>query len=369
MIQIHTSDRISFKRCRRRWDFSSQLRQGLINIDGEVSPHLWFGSGIHYALEDYHGYCTFGNPFKAFQAYCWATRRAHPTNVKELVPLAEGMLSHYVDVDADSFNDTDTVWFDDNGQMNPAVEVYWEVPIPGFDPDQVVYAGTFDRLVTDKNEGHWILDYKTAQRFNTGKLEMDTQVTAYCWAFRQLYGYDPKGVIYIQMLKEVPSLPNILKNGDVSTNKAQATTFHLYKQALKQVYGELRNVPPKQKETALHFKNMEALEGDKFIRRDFVRRNSAQIDSETWKIVAETNDMLDEHVVCYPNPTKDCSFDCNFRGPCVAMDDGSDFQSILNNGYAHREEMHPWRKRLPTPSELEEILDHDRSQRLFLLES
>ena len=47
-FSIHTSDRITFKRCRRKWDFSSPLRQHLAPQGGVVTP-LWFGTGFHFA--------------------------------------------------------------------------------------------------------------------------------------------------------------------------------------------------------------------------------------------------------------------------------------------------------------------------------
>lgn len=56
IIPIHNSDRNSFKRCRRYWDWNSPARQNLIlraDIHG-VSIPLWFGTGIHYCLEQYY---------------------------------------------------------------------------------------------------------------------------------------------------------------------------------------------------------------------------------------------------------------------------------------------------------------------------
>lgn len=56
IIPIHTSDRGTFKDCRRRWDWSSPARLNLtrkVRIYGITWP-LFFGTAIHFALEQYY---------------------------------------------------------------------------------------------------------------------------------------------------------------------------------------------------------------------------------------------------------------------------------------------------------------------------
>jgi hypothetical protein len=56
IIPIHTSDRGTFKHCRRQWGFSSPSMRNLIpsaKVHGIREP-LWFGTGIHYALEKFY---------------------------------------------------------------------------------------------------------------------------------------------------------------------------------------------------------------------------------------------------------------------------------------------------------------------------
>jgi hypothetical protein len=71
IIPIHTSDRETFKRCRRQWDWSSPARRNLIR---RVSQHgvilpLWFGTGIHYALQKYYNPVLKEDPEKVFTAW------------------------------------------------------------------------------------------------------------------------------------------------------------------------------------------------------------------------------------------------------------------------------------------------------------
>jgi hypothetical protein len=83
---------------------------------------------------------------------------------------------------------------------------------------------------------------------------------------------------------------------------------------------------------------------------------------EQAKIIAEVLEMLDPALPLYPNPTKDCSWDCPFKIPCLAMDDGSDYQYVLDNEYTqwagYKDD---WRRRVVYPDAMNEPTDHDHS--------
>src|SRR4051812_22681517 len=68
---IRTSDRTGFRRCRRRWGWSSHLKGNLAPREA-ISP-LWFGSGFHFALEDFHGPRQYASPIDAFNDFVRAT--------------------------------------------------------------------------------------------------------------------------------------------------------------------------------------------------------------------------------------------------------------------------------------------------------
>lgn len=56
IIPIHTSDRATFKACRRKWNWSSPARNNFtrrVDVFG-IYPPFWFGTGIHYAIEKYY---------------------------------------------------------------------------------------------------------------------------------------------------------------------------------------------------------------------------------------------------------------------------------------------------------------------------
>lgn len=351
---IHTSDRIGFKRCRRKWALQSPLRLHLTRKEGSKSA-LWFGTGFHFALEDFHGYNHFhGKPQAAFQAYSKAFRHEDlPHDYESLVDLGINMLEHYLRW-LRHRQQYQTYWIDGV----PQVEVRFSIPLPElFDAESgetpVHYHGTFDRVVIDEEERLWILDYKTAAQIDTSKLETDPQVTSYLWAAEQLYDKPVEGVIYMQHAKSFPQYPKITKRG-VSTDKRQKTNHALYREVLEAEYGSLQKSPAACIDMLNLLAEQEDIDSDRYIKRDLVRRNDVFRAMEAEKIIAEGYDMLNPNLPIYPNPTRDCSWDCDFRSVCLAMDDGSDWEQMLLDGYEEKGEEIEWRHRIKLPS-LEEM--------------
>jgi hypothetical protein len=91
--------------------------------------------------------------------------------------------------------------------------------------------------------------------------------------------------------------------------------------------------------------------GDKYIRFDRMRRNQHFVYAEEVKIFEELMDMVNPDLPLYPNPTRDCAWDCPFRSPCLAMDDGSDWQWLIENNYGPAVESEPWKDRIKVPME------------------
>jgi hypothetical protein len=71
IIPIHASDRATFRNCRRAWGWSSPSRENLIpkaSVHGIREP-LWFGTGIHYALERYYNPRLQEDPIASWQSW------------------------------------------------------------------------------------------------------------------------------------------------------------------------------------------------------------------------------------------------------------------------------------------------------------
>lgn len=371
-VAYHVHDSLTFKRCRRKWSFSSPFMRHLQPRADKigVSPNLWFGSGFHFALEDYHGYHRFDTPVEAFKAYVDSFAPEElPVEVEDYITLGEQMLDYYTQWEA-THSKWKTVWVDGAPLVEKQFSLvldevcYWQDNVTGkryygeevteaikstCEYVEVVAHGTIDRVVEDEHGDWWVLDYKTAKAFNTAKLAMDTQISWYCWAAEQYLDHPIAGMLYIQCSKTPPKEPKITKTG-VSTDKRQATTRELYKQSLINYYGELQAAPAKNIEFLNDLCEQETENGNRFIRYDWVERNETEKVNIYNRINTEIREFLFGDIALYPNPTMDCSWDCPFKDMCLAMECGADWTTYLDN-YEQRQEtmsqeIPTWEKRL-----------------------
>lgn len=372
---IRTSDRIAFKQCRRKWGFSSHMKRNL--APRQLAAPLWFGSAIHYALEDYHGYNVFGRPAEAFKAYCISTaqnwKRDLPPDAQEHYHLGIKMMDYYVDVWLDGYGRKadDTYWeFDPStGRNLPQVEVNFEIPVP-IEPgsildrhcrelgiDVVLYRGTMDRVSIDEWGQLWVVEYKTAKVIQSTHFATDPQVSTYVWAANQIYDKPVAGVIYHQFGKKEPQGPKLLRAGTISTAQNQVTSYPLYKKALERLYGDTRKAPSLNQAYMNQLLRGETDHKDRYIVRENIHRNAAQCAHEGEKILMELEDILNPDLPLYPNPTRDCTRMCSFVTPCINMDDGSDWEELLEDVYSLRDNDldRMWRNRMPSPEQLQLI--------------
>lgn len=353
---VSTSDRVTFKRCHRRWDLQSKNRRSLVPVGAVPAKQLWLGSGFHFALEDYHGYRYFDKPADAFRAYAGAHRPSElPDEHVNQTELACGMLDYYADHWFPQRQDIgETLWIDDVPQVEVNIQVPLDIKSPsGY--DEVVYSITLDRLIVDDHGRIVVEDYKTAQRmYEPGRLELDPQLSSYLWGAGLLYGDRVEGACWLQFLKAVPHQPEVLSNGELSQNKNQYTTYSIYKAALMEYYAE---VPEKYIPFLNHLASMETPESDRFIRREVIYRNETFKVNEERKIFEEIRDMTDPDLKLYPNPTRDCTWDCQYKDVCIAMDDGSDWEFMIESGFEKWEgegyKSTAWRSRLKYPDAIE----------------
>ena len=363
---IRTSGRSLFKRCRRKFDFESELRKNLTPIDRP--SYFWLGTGGHFAMEDWHGHNYYGDPVKAFQAYCIACgiSAKHgpiqlPEDFEEQKELGEGILANYL-MWSSNRDTYETVWLPNSkGISEPCVEVKCLINLTDSLPkelldrygyDKIFYRLTLDRLILLEDE-YWITDWKFFKAFSQGDLVFNGQMSAYIWAAQAMWDVPVVGAIYHEFLKTVPKPARVLKNGQISAAKDQLTTHAIYRDALITMYGNENSASA----TQIHCLNeMAAQEGpdrDRFIRRSKTRRTQRELESEGSKIILELEEMLNPDLPMYSNPTRDCSWACHFREPCLMMDRGDDWKFVLNETTVSREdENDDWRKYLPTLEEL-----------------
>jgi hypothetical protein len=392
VIPIHTSDRATFKQCRRKWDWSSPMRSNLRpnpRINGIALP-LWFGTGIHLCLERMYDPTLSRDPVETFRTWYnlqtiggmvsrqeyddgfanglhilsyhldnGVPNEFHVEGLFEVLPdpdpeefeahleLGVGMMEFYRDYAAK--NDNFAVI---------ATEHDFSVPLWADDDHDhflmgdgkpVHYRGRMDLIIQDLETGRYgIMDHKTAAKADgeeyAKKLEKDEQVTSYMWAAEQearIHDLEYKEidfVLYNTLWKGFPRPPMItaqtkqFPDGRPSIDRNQMTTAALWYQAVKD-----RNLDwwVENDKKAQSYAQYLLESGDSmFIRRDMVRRNRAEIQSAGTRILDEVHDMLSSDLRIYPNPTAHWScLRCPFRSPCIARDDGSDWQAMIDDGY------------------------------------
>ena len=424
---IRTSDRRVFRRCLRKWNFQSSLRQNLTHKGTEQNINFWFGSAIHFSLEDYHGWNLFKDPRRAFHAYYNAFPEDElPNGAEAHYELGMSMLSYYLTW-LERHNDGpqfETAWFYDDMTAAkpfaegawPAVEQQFYIPLnvyalvdvatdevihviwnldeslkdninqemTGSDAEVVFglpsmgeyinmvkvvpidYHGTIDKIMIDRYGRYWLCDYKTAKGADTNKLATDDQVSAYMWAVSKCFPFPVHGFVYLQLTKDAVQEPKRLKNGDLSVDKKQKTTYSLLKQEIIKDYGSVKDAPNKLIQFLNHLAATEEPEGDRFIRWDFVPRTAEQVKATERHIMGELHHMLDPNMYCYPSPTRDCIWDCPFRDACIAMDKNEwDLYDEILKDYEPRPRnedgnIDPWRENINWPKSEEDLVPLDQ---------
>lgn len=345
---ISNSDRVAFRKCRRAWDWGSHLRRGL-RTPVQRSP-LWFGSGFHYALEDFHGPKFYPSLESAWDDYVQATTKQFgqdnlPMEHAALGDLAHAMFFYYRDIWLEAGGRPKLKTLKVNGVPQVEVPLEFEVPVApkllkkaGF--DRAVCRFIADRIVEDEFGLLWMVDYKALARFpNIGALELDPQITQYLLGVQLLYNRPFGGLIYQSHLKAACNTARELKpkkgqtRGDISCAANQGTCHTLYRMALIDRYGDVTLASDEQQELLRELRNKESEHADAFIRRDWMTRNQRVIANEAKNIVLDAEEMLDTPRI-YHAPSDRCTDQgCAFYLPCVEKERGENFEFTLKNDY------------------------------------
>jgi hypothetical protein len=391
---LHVHDLIAFKSCRRQWRWSSPFGQHLepkpsetILEDGtrvtNVNPNLWYGSAMHFALEDFEGTRKFGTLTAAFDAFVEAhTLKERPTDWEDLVEMGHKLFD-FLGPWLDSNRDWKIVWQDGK----PLTEVkfslilaplcYYEKDcgeygkyryFPTDDEDifvceeihdtmtkdalelegakyvEIVAHGTFDAIVENELGDWYVLDYKSAKAFDTDKLPLDQQISFYSWAASQYFQKEIQGFVYVQITKNPPSHPKVTKTG-VSTDKRQRTTKDLYMETCIEHYGSKEAIPAGVRQF------WGTIDDSNYVNVQWVERNTHHQEAWYQQILQQGREILNPKLAIYPNPTTDCKWRCPFRTVCIAQEEGADWQYLLTEMFKERvetltDDFKPWEIKL-----------------------
>jgi hypothetical protein len=301
---VRTSERKDFKRCQWRW--WQKWRRGLVNQD--VGNALWFGTGIHLALENYYQTGTKRTPkraLEAWDAYCaedyGRLMRDEDDQRVSADELGRAMLHGYFQR-----------WGGDPQFFFIAVERSGELPVVD-DNGQIVamYGYTYDGLLRELKTGrYWVFETNTAKSITLGHLSLDDQAGSYLWTAPEDLRRDDlipddfqiAGILYNFMRKAMP---------DERPRDAQG--FYLNKNGTRSL----------SQPTALY-------------HREPVTRTRAEGESQRRRIVAEVqqmNEIRAGRLMLTKTPTRDCSWDCPFFNLCELHEAGQDWQGYARDAY------------------------------------
>jgi tetratricopeptide (TPR) repeat protein len=203
-------------------------------------------------------------------------------------------------------------------------------------PTDGLLSGRID-MVVEREDGVWIVDHKTLSSApSDSALDIDDQITAYCYIYWRMTGVVPRGGMYNVLLKDPPKPPRVLKNGTVSKDKSQRTTYDLYVQALEE-HGQ---------DPADYTEILEYLK-DKGWSQFFIRMQSernmeqlAQFEKHLFHEYADMDEALQYTDQLYPNPSQYTCPRCQYLPICKAMEEGSDPEWVIEHGYEVLEPRH-----------------------------
>lgn len=387
IIPIHASDVGAYLRCRRYWDWSSPTRTNLrhrVDIFG-VNPKLWFGTGIHYALEKYYNPALKRDPVETWTTwyelqwnggvvriedleytYDLNPIELHDPNIDSYMYRVRGLrdlLPTQADEEFEGYRQLGIgmmEFYKDYAKRNDEFEVVaaesqFSIPLgfeskdlredsPNYGSMLEVHArGKRDAIIFYFESGRYaIIDHKTAESIGETyfkKLDRDPQISTYLWASQkeaEIHDLPWKNIqdATLQALRKAhPLPPTILKNGwQPSISKtSESTTAELFEKHVRD--NDLVKWFEENEAAQSYYTYLLAMGDEQFIQREPTRRNKYEIQAQDAKIKMIAREMLNEPNI-YANQSGDwLCLQCQFRAPCLAADDGSDWQGMLADGY------------------------------------
>jgi hypothetical protein len=388
---IHTSERKSFKGCRRRWDWlfrqyyypqttAKPLEFGVAfhkAMEVLYEPKLWDkprDAVLEMAIQAFRQRCI--RQFDEFVRYFGEPEKDVVDDYNERMELGESMLRYHDKYVMDEFR---------SSYVPVKVEVSFEVPIlnpdepPGeqtqlwckcqvcmkrlhefkqkLTPEErraiphawrerglpVTYGGRIDCVMESLIDGRqWIFDWKTAAQLSEDRntfLLLDDQISSYVWALWEL-GIDCAGFVYVEQRKADTSEPDPMKTIRLgrrfSTSKSGVTCgAEVYERVVSENDAEAYAA-------GLYDDFIQYLkENSKLSMAYTVHRNEAEILETRRDIANEAMDIIDPKLRIYKNSGRFSCGNCAFQTPCLEKSGGGDYVYSLESMFDKRK-YHYW---------------------------
>jgi hypothetical protein len=332
---LHPSDRIWFKRCRRSWDFGSRLRRNLEPAEPryalDLDRALRDGLAVYYfpGMWEWDRKVVLPLAFAAFEKALRRQRESHDLTAVEEAEWARGLatgqqiLEHYL------------AWAPVVDRFWPVrVETDFDVQIPdpraaGTDlvsPDGRVvrYGGRVDLLLVDEHDAYWMVRHRLVDDFTpTELLRLDDELVAACWAWELFYlGMRISGTIHneLRLGGNAPDPADPVRRPRPSHSFARARAQH------RRMYAQPGEVPTE----------VVVEEGGTMFRRTRIPRSRAALDDLGRRLATEALEMLGVELPVYPTPAPEHCSACAFRAPCIALNEGAAAEAIVEANYRLR---------------------------------
>lgn len=348
-------DREWFKRCRRAWDFGSRTRLNL-----ESRTPRW-STDVDRALRDALAVYYFPG--------MWEWNRA------VVLPLTYHAFDRTMEKQRARFEDA-AVLTPERAEAHeqaaargrellgrylewaPAVDRFWPVRVesdfdvqvpdlrhPGSDlvsPDAqpIRYTGRIDMLVVDEHDAYWIVRhrYVDAGFTDLDLLLLDDEPVAACWAWEIFYiGMRIAGTIHneLRLGGDPPDPAEPVRRPRASHAFARARAANRGS-GHRRMYAQAEREPDE----------IVVEEGGDMFRRTRIPRGRPEVEHLGERLQLEILEMVDPDLAIYPTPVAEHCTRCDYRSPCVALNQSGDVQEILSRDYTIRPDDEPEEGRL-----------------------
>ncbi|MGH9040436.1 MAG: hypothetical protein ACRDZ3_09405 [Acidimicrobiia bacterium] len=340
-------DRNWYRTCRRAWDFGSRTRRNLepakpafsVDVDRALRDAL----AVYYfpGMWEWDRSVVLPLTNQALERAMRQQRDPYPEltpeqNAEWEAGLETGrtLLGHYL-------------------EWAPAVDRFWPVRVetdfdvqvpdwrsPGDDlvvpgrQDAIRYQGRVDMLVVDEHDAYWMVRHRLASDgfSDHDLLVLDDELVAAAWAWEIFYlGMTVAGTIHNEMVPEAtpPDPADPVRRPRASHAFARARAGH------RRMYVQAEQMPSE----------VMVEEGGGMFRRTRIPRSRTELANLGRHLGQETLEMSSPEVVPYPTPGAHCR-GCDYRRPCLALQEGDDAEPVLAEGYRTRPEEVPEEGRL-----------------------
>lgn len=326
-FKASVSDISGFSSCRRQWLFNRVWRQAI------PPKPLWIGQVVHAGLDAYY------RQDRSYEAAEAAMKKYVTTECEKLqhqFPFSDVynlLIGQAEEAAAYVYNYSiyDAEWRL-NGEVI-TVERPFKIKLPS-NPNYAL-SGRIDLVLRAPTGGLLVVDHKTmGSKPTLSGLDVDEQITAYSWAVKQLYGEVPEAVVYNVVIKAMPQEPAVLKSGGLSKAKGQTTTAALYR-------AKIAELGLNEDDYVDVLRELDDRGWDAYFARVASSRTEEELNSFERRCATKLRDIhaivTNPSIEGYPSPSSfTCSY-CPFLAPCKVLDEGGDYESIMDNRFVRWE--------------------------------